>query len=144
MRISDGSSDVCSSDLPRTVADLSSHNCLGYTLSSALGPHQWSFGVDGAVVVPVSGNLQAGNGDVLVAAAVAGQGLVYQPTFLLGDDIRARRLQALNLDHPTMELAGVYAVYAANRRPLAKVRAFIDFLVKQFSPSPPWRAGERR
>ena len=125
---------------PRTVADLSSHNCLGYTLSSALGPHQWSFGVDGAVVVPVSGNLQAGNGDVLVAAAVAGQGLVYQPTFLLGDDIRARRLQALNLDHPTMELAGVYAVYAANRRPLAKVRAFIDFLVQQFSPSAPWDA----
>src|SRR3546814_13854210 len=72
MRISDGSSDVCSSDLPRTVADLSSHNCLGYTLSSALGPHQWSFGVDGAVVVPVSGNLQAGQGGVLVAAAGAG------------------------------------------------------------------------
>src|SRR3546814_11384627 len=83
MRISDWSSDVCSSDLhgtPRTVADLSSHNCLGYTLSSALGPHQWSFGVDGAVVVPDSGNLQAGYGDVLVAAAVAGPGLVYPTT----------------------------------------------------------------
>ena len=31
---------------PRTVVELSSHNCLGYTLSSALGPHRWSFGVD--------------------------------------------------------------------------------------------------
>jgi DNA-binding transcriptional LysR family regulator len=27
---------------PRTMAELSSHNCLGYTLSSALGPQRWS------------------------------------------------------------------------------------------------------
>jgi DNA-binding transcriptional LysR family regulator len=123
---------------PRTVAELFSHNCLGYTLSSDLGPHHWSFGTDGSIVVPISGNFQASNGDALVAAALAGQGLVYEPTFLLGDDIRAGRLVALTLDQPPMELPGVFAVYASNRRPPAKVRAFIDFLVQRFSPVAPW------
>ena len=35
--------------MPRTVAELSSHNCLGYTLSTDLGPRHWSFGTDGSV-----------------------------------------------------------------------------------------------
>jgi DNA-binding transcriptional LysR family regulator len=73
-----------------------------------------------------------------VAAALAGQGLVYEPTFLLGNDIRTGRLVALTLDHPPMELPGVFAVYASNRRPPAKVRAFIDFLVQRFGPVAPW------
>ncbi len=123
---------------PRTVAELSSHNCLGYTLSSALGPHRWSFGLDGSVSVSIRGNLQASNGDALVVAALAGQGLIYEPTFLLGDDIRAGRLVALTLDHPPLKLPGVFAVYASNRRPPAKVRAFIDFLVQRLGPVPPW------
>jgi DNA-binding transcriptional LysR family regulator len=123
---------------PRTVADLSSHNCLSYTLSTTLGPHRWSFGPDGSVTVPIRGNLQASNGDALVAAAVAGQGLVYEPTFLLGDEIRAGRLVALTLDQPPLELPGVFAVYAGDRRPPAKVRAFIDFLVQRLGPVPPW------
>lgn len=123
---------------PRTVAELTSHNCLGYTLSSVLGPHHWSFSPDGSVTVPIKGNFQASNGDALVAAALAGQGLIYEPTFLLGDDIRADRLVALPLDHPPMELPGVFAVYAGNRRPPAKVRAFIDFLVQRLGPVPPW------
>jgi len=123
---------------PKKLEDLGSHVCLGYTLSDALGPRRWEFGVDGDVGVPVRGNLRANNGDALVAAAVAGQGIVYEPTFLLGDEIRSGRLRALALDHPPLELPGVFAVYAATRRPPAKVRAFIDFLVGRFGPSPPW------
>lgn len=123
---------------PRTTAELSEHNCLGYTLSSAFGPDRWSFGPDGGVAAPVRGDFQASNGDALVAAAVAGQGLIYQPTFLLAVALRAGELRAVPLDHPPMELPGVFAVYAGDRRPPAKVRAFIDFLVDQFSPAAPW------
>jgi DNA-binding transcriptional LysR family regulator len=123
---------------PTTVADLSSHNCLGYTLSSVLGPHRWVFGADGETAVAISGNLQASNGDALVAAAVAGQGLIYEPTFLVGEEIRAGRLVAIRLDHPPIELAGVFAVYPSNRRPPAKVRAFVDFLAERYGSVPPW------
>ncbi len=123
---------------PRTVADLKNHNCLGYTLSRSVGSDRWSFGREGAVTVPISGNLRANNGDVLVAAAVAGQGLIYQPTFLVNSEIRARRLVSITLDHPTIEYPGIFAMYPPDRRPPAKVRAFIDFVAQRFGAVPPW------
>jgi DNA-binding transcriptional LysR family regulator len=123
---------------PRRVADLKDHNCLGYTLSQTVGSDRWSFGTDGAVTVPVSGNLRANNGDALVAAAVAGQGLIYQPTFLIGAEFRAGHLVSVALDHPTVEFGGVFAVYPSDRRPPAKVRVFIDFLAQRFGSAPPW------
>ena len=130
--------------LPSRVTDLKNHNCLGYTLSRTVGPDRWSFGVDGRVTVPISGNLRANNGDVLVAAAVAGQGLVYQPTFLVSADMRAGRLKSITLDHPLVELHGIYALFPSDRRPPAKVRAFVDFLGQRFGSVPPWdRADER-
>jgi DNA-binding transcriptional LysR family regulator len=123
---------------PRSVNDLADHNCLGYTLSRALGPDRWPFGKDGKVIVPIKGNLRASNGDALMAAALAGQGLIYQPTFMVNDELRAGRLVALELDHPTIEMPGIFAVYPADRHPPAKVRAFIDFLVSRLGPVPPW------
>jgi DNA-binding transcriptional LysR family regulator len=123
---------------PRTISELVSHNCLGYTLSNALGAKRWQFDTDGSTSTPVGGSLHANNGDALLAAALAGHGLIYQPTFLIGDDIRAGRLVSLTLDHPPMELPGVFAIYASNRRPPAKVRAFIDFLVTRLGPEPHW------
>ncbi len=123
---------------PKSISELGSHNCLGYTLSSSSSPDRWRFGLDGSIIVPVRGNLHANNGDALVAAALAGQGMIYQPTFLVGDEVRAGRLVSLTLDHPLMELPGVFAIYASNRRPPAKVRAFIDFLAGKFSPTPRW------
>ena len=123
---------------PRTVADLAAHNCLSYTLSHDVGPGRWPFGRDGKVAAPVSGNLQASNGDVLVELAVAGLGLIYEPTFLVGEHIRAGRLVSLPLDHPPADMPGVYAIYPASRRPLAKVRALIEFLAQRFGPNPSW------
>ena len=123
---------------PRRVSDLKDHNCLGYTLSRALGSDRWSFGIDGAVTMPVSGNLRVNNGDALVAAAIAGQGLIYQPTFLVNGEIRAGRLVSVTLDHPPIEVVGVFALYPADRRPPAKVRTFIDFLAQRFGSVPPW------
>jgi DNA-binding transcriptional LysR family regulator len=130
---------------PRTIADLARHNCLAYTLSRTIGAERWSFGRDGAIRAPVSGDLSANNGDALVAAAVAGQGIIYQPTFLVSPEIEAGRLVPLQLDHEPIELDGVFAGYPSDRRPPAKVRAFIDFLLQRFGPTPPWdRASARR
>jgi DNA-binding transcriptional LysR family regulator len=64
--------------------------------------------------------------------------VIYQPTFLVSREIRAGRLVSLALDHPAIEVPGVYAVYPADRRPPAKVRAFIDFLAQRFGSAPPW------
>jgi DNA-binding transcriptional LysR family regulator len=46
-------------------------------------------------------------------------------------------LAALTLDQPTVDLAGIYAVFLPDRQPAAKVRAFIDFIAARFTPEPP-------
>jgi DNA-binding transcriptional LysR family regulator len=126
---------------PLTVSSLAAHNCLGYTLSQQTSADQWWFGARAEFSVGVAGNLRANNGDALRAAAIAGQGLVYQPTFIVADDLRAGTLVALSLDQPTVELGGIYAVYLPDRDPPAKVRAFIDFIANRFLPEPPWDRG---
>ena len=125
---------------PRSLEDLSAHNCLGYTLPSAIGAGRWAFGAGGDVVVPVEGNLRANNGDALLAAALAGQGLIYQPTFIVGDSLRDGSLLRVLSGYPTLEL-GVHAVLPSGRQAPAKVRAFVEFLARRFAPHPEWDRG---
>lgn len=123
---------------PKRVAELSKHNCLGYTLSRMAGVDRWPFGPKGETLVQVSGNLLSNNGDALRAAAVAGQGIIYQPTFIVADDLRAGTLVSLRLDKPAYEFGGIHAVYLPDRNPPAKLRAFIDFLAERLGPTAPW------
>jgi DNA-binding transcriptional LysR family regulator len=125
---------------PQTVADLAGHNCLGYTLPTPASANRWLFGSDGSIAVPVRGTLIVNNGDALRDAAVAGLGLIYQPTFILADDIRAGRLVLLTLDRPTARFGAVHAVYPGGRQPPAKVRALIDFLAERWRNAP-WDHG---
>lgn len=121
---------------PKTPEDLSRHNCLGYTYSAR--PNQWEFdGPAGHVTVPIKGNLLANNGDILRDAAIADEGIVIQPTFIVGSDLCAGKLVPLLPDWRVPDIA-VYAVYPENRHVAAKVRSFVDFLVKRFGPEPPW------
>lgn len=53
------------------------------------------------------GNLRANNGDALVAAAVAGQGIIYQ----VARQIQPGLLVPIMLDRDPIELGGIYAVY---------------------------------
>lgn len=122
--------------IPRTVADLKQHNCLGYTLSSWAGGREWAFGKNAQIRIPIHGDLVANNGDALLAAAVAGQGLIYQPMFIVSEALQQGELIALNLDEPMHELGGIHAVYPPERRPPAKVRAMIDYLIESFEQEP--------
>ncbi|SDS99720.1 transcriptional regulator, LysR family [Halopseudomonas litoralis] len=123
--------------VPRRVAELTQHNCLSYTLSPMQGARSWAFGPDGEIRVPVSGDLLANNGNALLAAALGGQGIIYQPHFIVGEALDAGRLVALELDKPVIELGGIHVLYPPDRRPPAKVRVMIDYLAEAFSHSPP-------
>jgi DNA-binding transcriptional LysR family regulator len=87
--------------------------------------------------VPVNGDLVANNGDALLAAAVAGQGIIYQPHFIVGEAVDRGELVALELDEPVVELGGIHVLYPPDRRPPAKVRVMIDYLVEAFANTPP-------
>jgi len=121
---------------PKTIADLAGHNCLGYTLPTPAQAGRWAFGTDSSVIVPVSGTIRVNSGDGLREAALAGLGIIYQPTFIVADDLRAGRLVALTLDQPVPRFGSVHAVFPGGRRPPAKVRQFIDFLAARWKNAP--------
>ena len=65
-----------------------------YSLRSPLD--RWTLiGADGEVEVAVRGSLIANNGDILRTAVLSGQGIGLFPTFLVGADLRAGRLERL-------------------------------------------------
>jgi DNA-binding transcriptional LysR family regulator len=118
---------------PRSIEDLREHDCLGY----ASRAQPWLFSRDRRVAT--SGTLSVDNGDGLRAAALAGHGIVYVPSFLVADDLRARRLVRL-LDESDMVVGGAWAIYPSSRHLASKVRALIDHLVESFGPEPDWDA----
>jgi DNA-binding transcriptional LysR family regulator len=71
---------------------------------------------------------------------VGGQGLIYQPDFIVSEALKRGELVALELDHPTYSLGGIYAVYPQERRPPAKVRVMIDYLAEAFANNPLWQS----
>jgi len=113
---------------PETLADLSAHDCLGYTIVSQAGTSSWSFGRDGEIAVPVRGAMHANNGEALVHAAAAGQGLVYGPRFIAALALERGDLVEITLDVPPMDLGWVQTLTHPTRRPAAKTRAWIEFL----------------
>jgi DNA-binding transcriptional LysR family regulator len=122
--------------VPLIPEDLSKHSCLGYSYDAS--GNEWRFsGPDGEHVVQINGNLRANNGDLLRVAALGGAGIVLQPRFLVGADLRAGRLQSVLTEYDSHEL-GIYAVYPSRKYLSAKVRSFIDFLVERFGPNPDW------
>ncbi|HEX5514574.1 MAG TPA: LysR family transcriptional regulator [Gammaproteobacteria bacterium] len=122
--------------VPQVPEDLAHHQCLLY--SYAEQPDQWSFsGPHGLRQVSVNGFLTANNGDVLRVAALAGEGIVSQPSFIVGDDLLSGRLVPLLEDYAAPPLT-VYAVYPSRRHLAAKVRAFVDFLAGAWGDPPPW------
>jgi DNA-binding transcriptional LysR family regulator len=112
---------------PQTPADLAQHACLGYTLTGS-GAEWRMEGPQGPVTVAIAGPIRADNGDIIRLAAQGGAGIIFQPHFIVGEDIDAGRLVRLLPEWQSAEL-GVYAVYPSRKHLSAKVRTFVDFMV---------------
>lgn len=64
--------------------------------------------------------------------------MIYQPSFVVAEDLRAGRLLALPLDHPTVDVGHIHAVFRPDRHLPPKSRAMIDFLAERYGNVPPW------
>ena len=122
--------------VPAEPADLSRHNCLTYT---HFNPRDtWKLrGPGGDIAVPIQGNLRLNDDEALSEAVLGGLGVALLPTFIIGEDVQAGRLQAVLSDYVPSE-RHIHAVYLPNRHVPASVRAFIDFLLERFTPTPYW------
>lgn len=106
--------------------DLQQHECLGFSYSD--GRSDWSFeGAQGRVDVPITSKLTINQGDPLLAAAVAGLGVVLQPMELVGDALRDGTLVALLPQYP-VPASPMNMLYAQDLRMTPKLRSFLDFM----------------
>ncbi|MEJ2380154.1 MAG: LysR family transcriptional regulator, partial [Gammaproteobacteria bacterium] len=95
---------------PTSPEELLEHNCLFY--SSSTYRNKWRFCRDGVEqIVQVKGNFHVNEGKVLVNAALAGMGILYEPDFLVTEHIKQKRLVHILKDWETDEFS-LYAVYA--------------------------------
>ena len=143
-RLGDSCMHVCASPdyldrrgIPRSVNDLAQHNCLSYTLSGMQDSEHWAFGKKGEFKIPINGDLVANSGEALLAAAIAGQGVIYQPHFIVCEALEQGKLVDLELDKPVMDIGGIHVLYPPDRHPPAKVRVMIDYLVEVFGKDSP-------
>jgi len=124
---------------PLSVADLASHAVIGY--SYAAEGDVWRFSTpQGEQEVLTHPRLRTNNGDTCLAAALAHQGLVLQPDFIVGKYLAAGALVDVLPDCCGPEL-GIYAVYPSRKHLSVKVRALVDFLVEAFA-DPQWRVSD--
>lgn len=120
---------------PGAPADLARHACIVYAYVGS----EWHLQDDAGKShgVRVRSVMQANNGDTARIAALSGLGIIWQPTFLIGPDLRAGRLVPLLPGWRVPDI-DILAVYPSRRHLSAKVRAMIDFLAEEFSGTPPW------
>lgn len=115
---------------PSHPSEIAHHAVMTYSLL-AMGD-QWEFeGPEGPVSVKVLPRMRTNSGDTCCAAAVRHQGIVLQPTFLVGQHLASGALVEVLPHYRSIEL-GVYAVYPTRKHLTPKVRVLIDFLVDAF------------
>jgi DNA-binding transcriptional LysR family regulator len=123
--------------MPATPADLQQHRCIGYSYAATADEWQLLDQAGKPLAVKVNCIMHTNNGDTARAAALGGLGVIWQPSFLIGEDLRAGRLVRLLPDYHMPDI-DVLAVYPSRRHLSAKVRVMIDFLVEEFKGTPPW------
>lgn len=120
---------------PAEPSELLQHDVISYSLFSS--GENWTFaGPDGDVTVKVAPRVRTNSGDTCRAAALQHQGIILQPTFIVGADLEHGALREIMPGYRSTEL-GVYAVYASRKFVSPKVRLLIDFLVEAFA-DPAW------
>lgn len=128
---------------PKTPEDLRHHACLGYTHLNTRD--EWIFyGTRDRAEkrVAIHSLMRADNGDTLRHAALAGAGIVLQPTFIVGQDLKSGALVELLPQYRSITF-GVYAIYPTRKHVPVRVRLFVDYLSQAFGDDPqadPWGA----
>jgi len=117
---------------PKHPSELETHNCLIY--SQKLHPDNWLFRDDQekSISIKVNGNLRTDSGNILMNAALNGNGIFIGPTFMIDRALEEGRLETV-LDQYTPMTTGLYAVYPYSKFVSTKVRAFVDFITESWS-----------
>lgn len=124
---------------PERPEDLMGHNCLLLRFPGST-EFRWTLDTpDGPQTLPVTGKLDADDGDVLTEWTLQGEGIMLKPYWEVADHLREGRLQVVLPDFPP-EPVSLVMLYPHRHLLPAKVRVFADFLIEKsrlLIPRPP-------
>ncbi|NII10798.1 LysR family transcriptional regulator [Oleiagrimonas sp. C23AA] len=117
---------------PNTPEALAALDRLAFSRATSSG--DWSFtDTNGRVHhIEQPARCQVDDMQMLLAAALAGAGIVYGPDFVLGEHVASGRLEQVLTNFTTQSL-GIHAVYPSARLLSAKLRLFIEGLERWLS-----------
>lgn len=120
--------------VPRTIADLDAHNCLGFNFRRSVS--NWPLEEEGrAVNRAVSGTYLANSGEAVRRMAVRGVGLARIGLFHAVEDLRAGRLVRVLEDATSDQFEEVFAVHTGGPSMAPRMRALLDFMVPRLRAS---------
>jgi DNA-binding transcriptional LysR family regulator len=120
---------------PRRPDDLARHTCLTDIHGARSSAWTLVHGATGATQsVRVRWALKINHGSALQTAAVCGAGIILQPDYVLEQDLRSGALVRV-LPRCCPPPVPVHLVFAPQRPPVPKLRAWINFIVEKFGTS---------
>lgn len=125
---------------PRSIAELSQHNCIGYRLIASDTAYVWNLQDRGQdISVSVSGTARVTDSMYARELALEGVGIAYLFEPLVRDDLRAGRLRRV-LPETSIEEPGLFLYFPRYASEAPKLRAFIDVARRRLRAS---RSGSR-
>ena len=112
--------------LPREPDDLTSHNCIGFTLLEHYDTWHFKHGA-GEFDVAIKGNVTSNSSDAIREMVLCGLGISLSPEWLFAADVEQGNVRSVLNDYQNTALP-VSAVFSRERRHSARTMAFIDFL----------------
>jgi DNA-binding transcriptional LysR family regulator len=117
---------------PRTPHELAQHSCIGIRQGDlAYGLWQLTAGKR-TEAVKVRGPLSTNDGEIAVAWALAGHGIVLRAEWDIARYLRSGRLQQV-LEPWAAPPADIHAVYPRRHQGAARVQAFVDHVAAHFA-----------
>ena len=127
---------------PATPDELARHDAI--VVNSVPAVNRWPFrDGDGVRIVEVNNKIVVDDAEVALRLAIAGAGILRVSDMLVGEAVRRGLLVPLFVGVSVSEPLPVSAVYPQGRHRMAKVRAFVDFVVDRFKGAP-WRQWDVR
>jgi DNA-binding transcriptional LysR family regulator len=127
---------------PLLPSELVNHNCI--VVNSIATVNRWPFRDQGGTkIIEVASKIVVDDAEVALRLAIAGAGIARVSDLLVGEAVRRGLLVPLFVDEHIPDTLPVSAVYPQGRHRMAKVRAFVDFVVERFKGAP-WRQWTNR
>lgn len=115
---------------PHHPRELSQHQTITY--SHMKSPNLWNYQTEQGedINVQLKSRVITNSPEMELEMALAGRGITRMPKFYLGDKLKTGELVSLFNDYQKTPI-NVYLVYVSRKHMAAKVRSFIDFVVKE-------------